>query len=169
MKTVLGRPGRVVLTAAALICAAGMWTWVAHGQNAHFIKATASLDKNGNLVVSWKEAGLGANASITYTASAVANATYQCVNHGNNCPQAANKQTVAGPVSSTGTFESGKNGQITASLTVQPPPATITCPGSQILKLAEVSYSNIILSDNTNGVSATVAPAALSTTFFVCP
>jgi hypothetical protein len=169
MRMALDRSGRFVLATAVLLGTAGLWASVAQAQNPHFIKATASLDKDGNLIVSWKEAGVGDNANITYTASAVANATYQCVNHGNNCPQAANKQTVAGPVSATGTFASGKNGQITASLTVEPPPATITCPGNQILKLADVSYSNILLSDDTNGISATVVPAALSTTFFVCP
>jgi hypothetical protein len=162
-------PARIVLAVAALVAAAGLWTRVADAQNAHFIKASASLDKNGNLVVSWKEAGLGDNTSITYTASASATATYQCVNHGNNCPQAANKQTVAGPVSSTGTFESGKNGSITASLTVQPPPATISCPGNQFLKLAEFTYSNILLSDDTNGILVNVSPPTLAQTFFVCP
>ena len=137
-------------------------------QSPHFIRSSASLDNDGSLVVSWKEAGLGANALITYTASADATASYACVNHGGQCPQAANKEDVAGPVSATGIFSSGKNGQITASLTVEPPPTTLVCPGNQVVELAAVSYTNIALSDDTNGISAAV-PASLAATFFVCP
>lgn len=136
--------------------------------NPHFIKASSSLDNDGNLVVSWKEAGLGSNTSVSYTASANSTANYQCVNHGGRCPAASNKQDVAGPVSSTGTFSSGKNGQITASLTVEPPASTLSCPGNQIVQLAAVSYDGIVLSDDTNGVTANVAPS-LAATFFDCP
>jgi hypothetical protein len=135
----------------------------------HFIRATASLDRVGDLVVAWKEAGLGANQAITYTASANASATYQCVNHGGQCPSASNKQDVAGPVSSTGTFSSGKNGQITASLVVEPPATTLVCPGNQIVALAQVAYSDIALSDDTTPITAAVAPTAISVVFGVCP
>ena len=60
------------------------------------------------------------------------------------------------PVSATGTFNSGKNGQVTASLTVSPPPSDISCPPGQSLELASVSYTNIELTDLTNDVSITV-------------
>jgi hypothetical protein len=66
------------------------------------------------------------------------------------------KTTVAGPVSATGTFNSGKNGQVTASLTVNPPPSDISCPPGQSLELASVSYTNITLTDTTNGVMISV-------------
>jgi len=153
----------------ALLATVAIVATAAQADNPHFINAAATLDRDGNLVVSWKEAGLGANVSITYTASADATATFQCVNKGGNCPQASNKQDVSGPVSSTGTFSSGKNGQITASLTVGPPPTTLTCPGNQHVELAQVSYTNIALSDDTNGINASISPTTLSVTFFVCP
>ncbi len=61
-----------------------------------------------------------------------------------------------GPVLATGSFSSGKNGNVTASLTVDPPPSDISCPNGQRLQLASVSYSNVVLTDTTNGVSIAV-------------
>jgi hypothetical protein len=123
----------------------------------HFISASATLNANGTLTVSFKEAGLGTNQLITYTASADATATYVCVNKGGGNPSASNKTTVAGPVSQTGTFNSGKNGNVTASLTVSPPPSNISCPPGQSLQLAQVSYTNVAITDTTNGVTEPVA------------
>jgi hypothetical protein len=119
----------------------------------HFISASATLNANGTLTVNFKEAGLGTNQNITYTASADATATYVCVNKGGGNPSASNKTTVAGPVSQTGTFSSGKNGNVTASLTVSPPPSDISCPPGQSLQLAQVSYTNVAITDTTNGVT----------------
>jgi len=125
-------------------------------QNDHFIRASGSLNNNGSLTVSFKEAGLGTNQLIDYELTADATATYVCVNRGGANPSAQNKTTVAGPVIATGTFNSGKNGQVTASLTVSPPPSDITCPPGQSLELASVSYTNVVLTDTTNDVSIAV-------------
>ena len=122
----------------------------------HFIRATGTLNANGSLTVDFKEAGLGTNQNINYLLTADATATYVCVNRGGASPSAQNKTTVAGPVSATGTFNSGKNGQVTASLTVNPPPSDISCPPGQSLELASVSYTNITLTDTTNGVMISV-------------
>jgi len=75
------------------------------------------------------------------------------VNRGGANPSAQNKTTVNGPVSATGTFSSGKNGNVTASLTLSPPPSDISCPKGQSLELASVSYTNVTLTDTTNNVS----------------
>ncbi|NUS60857.1 MAG: hypothetical protein HOQ01_07915 [Lysobacter sp.] len=139
--------------------------------NAHFVRGPdASLDtRTGAVTVSWKEAGLGTNVLVDYEASADATVKYQCVNKGGNCPAAANKQTVAGPVFAAGTFASGKNGSITASLTFDPPPATLNCPGGQRRALVSVSWSGIALSDVTNGVTAAASPSSLSMAGPECP
>jgi len=156
----------VLVIVAALVCAVGV---TRAAQNAHFIKVTAALQGN-DAVVSWKEAGLGDNQQITYVASADATATFNCVNNGGQCPNAANKVTVSGPVTATGTFSSGKNGQITASLVLSPPgPEDFSCPSGQKLTLSEVSYSNIKITDTTNNISQTATPSAISATLFVCP
>jgi len=122
----------------------------------HFISASASINGGGNLVVSWKEAGLGDNQLIHYTVSADATATYVCVNGGNHNPSASNKTTVSGPVSASGTFSSGKNGNITASLSAAPPSAPDFCPNGQKTELALVTYTNITLTDTTNDISVTL-------------
>ncbi|TNC23232.1 hypothetical protein FG385_22490 [Amycolatopsis alkalitolerans] len=120
------------------------------------MRADATLNANGTLTVAFKEAGLGNNQNITYVLSADATATYVCVNRGGANPSASNKTEVSGPVSATGTFNSGKNGQITASLTVSPPPTSLTCPPGQSLQLAQVTYTNVTLTDTTNGIPAPI-------------
>ncbi len=134
----------------------------------HFISASASITNSGNLVVSWKEAGLGDDVTINYTASANATANYGCLNGGGKNPEATNKETVEGPVSSSGAFNSGKNGSISASLTITPPPApsSFSCPNGQKLVLADVSYTNVSVTDTTDGVSISV-PGTFSVVFFL--
>jgi len=160
---------KILALVAALICSAGA-AWAA---NPHFIKATAVLSGN-DLVVTWKEAGLGDNQNISYIAGATANATYVCVNNGGQCPNAANKVTVTGPVFKAGTFASGKNGSITASLTINPPPATkldgstFTCPGTQTVTFSIVTYSLVQIRDDTNGIVKTI-PGTFTSNPFNCP
>lgn len=127
----------------------------------HFISASATVSNtDGTLTVSFKEAGLGTNQLISYTAAANGTATWVCVNNGGGNPSAQNKTTVNGPVSATGTFSSGKNGNVTASLTVQPPPSNITCPKGQKLELASASYTGVTLADTTNGISVSLGDFA---------
>jgi len=136
--------------AATFVALMALFAWA---DSAHFVRFGASLD-GSSLDVSFKEAGLGTNQNINYTASASADATYVCINGGGNHPQAANKEDETGVVTASGTFNSGKNGQVTASLTVDPPETSLTCPGGQHLELACVVYTNITLTDTTNGVTA---------------
>ncbi len=132
----------------------------------HFVSATGVLNSAGQLVVSWKEAGLGDNVVADYTLTANATADYGCVNGGGKNPEATNKFTVSGPVSSSGTFTSSKNGEITGSLAVNPPSAgSFSCPSGQRLVLADVSYTGVVLADTTNGVTANI-PGTFSKTFF---
>ena len=148
---------RRILTVVAVSCATlGLAVPVALAQNAHFIRASGSLEANGALTVNFKEAGLGTNQLIDYALTADGTAVYVCVNRGGGNPSASNKTAVAGPVTATGTFSSGKNGQVTESLTAQPPFADIGCPPGQSQELASVSYTNIVLTDTTNNVSITV-------------
>jgi hypothetical protein len=115
--------------------------------NPHFTKASASgPNASGNLVVSFKIAGLGANETITVTTTGQASGQYACINRGGNHPQASNKEDFAGPVSASGDFTSDKNGNVTGSLTLTPPPTTLTCPGNQQLVLANVTYTDVSVS-----------------------
>lgn len=128
-----------------------------------FHSATSSVNNDGALVVNFDERGLG-NTNVNYTLTADATATYACINGGGHNPSAANKRTNAGDVSTGGSFEV-KNGRVQASLTAGPISAgTFSCPRGQRLVLASVSYTNIVLTDTTNGTSTT-APD-VSRTFF---
>ena len=149
-----------VLAMAMMVSLAG----VALAQNPHFLRASASGPAaNGNLAVNFKIAGLGANETITVTASANATAVYACQNNGGNFPSDPKKTTVSGPVSASGQFTSGQNGQITGSLTLSPPPTTLTCPSGQHRVLVSVSYSNVQVSGG--GDTASI-PGTFSRTFF---
>jgi hypothetical protein len=125
----------------------------ANAASPHFIQATAQLSDT-QLQVSFKEAGLGNNQNIDYVASANATATYVCVNSGGANPKAQNKRTVFDRVNATGTFASGNNGQVSASLTINPPTAgTFSCPPGQSLQTAQVLYQNVAITDDTNNIT----------------
>jgi hypothetical protein len=132
----------------------------------HFVAASATVNANGSLTVNFKEAGLGTNQQINYEADANATATYVCINNGGANPSAGNKVTVSGPVSATGAFSSGKNGNVTASLTLSPPPppppSTFSCPpGQKGPELAQVSYTSVSITDTTTGIPEPI-PGAFS-------
>jgi hypothetical protein len=136
----------------------------------HFLSASASISSTGQLLVSWKEAGLGDNQSITYSVTVTEQGQFQWFNHGGNKPQGTPFQF--GPTTDTlslGTFTSGKNGSITQSNvpvpgTPPPPSADVLAAGSGknwTLELT-ITYSNITLTDTTNGVSTSTTPSSVS-------
>jgi hypothetical protein len=128
-----------------------------------FFSVSSSVNNAGALVVSFDERGLG-NDNVDYLLSADATGEYACVNGGGKHPQAANKETVNEEVSAEGSFEV-KNGRVQASLSAGPPSAgSFSCPGGQRLVFASVSYTNIWLTDTTNGVSTSIPDT--SRTFF---
>ncbi len=124
-----------------------------------FHAATSSVNNDGALVVNFDERGLG-NDNIDYTLTADATALYACINGGGKHPQAANKEQFEGQVSGGGSFEP-KNGRVVASLAAGPLLAPqFTCPPGQRRVLAAVTYTNIVLTDTTNGVSTPVPDAS---------
>ena len=118
------------------------------------LRPNGTLNTNGALTVNFKEAGLEANQLTNYALTADATATYVCVKSDGH--KAQNKTTVAGSVSASGTFNSGKNGDVTASLTVSSWSSDISCSPKQSLELASMSYTNVVLTDTTNSVSIKV-------------
>lgn len=130
---------------------------------AHFQSATASLD-GVNLVASFREVGLGVG-NVTVELSAEATAEYACQNNGGQFPNDPKKQSVSGPVSSTGTFPVTKNGHVEGSLTVSAPASTLDCPNGQHVVTVSVSYTDVTLTDVTNQVSADV-PGTFSAVFY---
>ena len=131
--------------------------------NAHFVGADASIGGT-DLVVSFHEAGLGTNEKVDFVANADATATLVCVNKGGSNPSASNKTQVSGPVTAMGTFSSGKNGNIDQSLTLKPPPppSDFSCPKGQSKQTAQVTYTNVSVTDTTNNIVEPV-PGTFST------
>jgi hypothetical protein len=161
---------RFIMLTITMLALTSFMAITALAQNAHFINCSASgVNSDGSLNVGFKIAGLGSNETITITASATADAVYGCLNHGEQCPNAANKVNVQANVSATGTFTSGKNGQITASLTVDPPPTTLKCPGGQKLVLVSISYTDVSVTAPPAGV-CNPTPGTFAANFFPqCP
>lgn len=147
---------RPVLAFLTVVLATAVMTSSAGAVAAKFHSASGSVANNGALVVSFDERGLG-EGDITYTLTADSVAVYACINGGGNHPSAANKETVNGDVTGAGTFQA-KNGRVQASLSAGPISAgSFSCPNGQRLVLASVSYTNIVLTDTTNGTSVNVA------------
>jgi hypothetical protein len=107
---------------------------------------------------------LGDTVTTRVTASADATALYACRNNGGNFPSDPKKQLVSGPVSASDDFTSGKNGQITDSLTLEPPASTLDCPPGQHEVLARVSYTNVAVSEPAAGTES--IPGTFSRVFF---
>jgi hypothetical protein len=126
--------------------------------NPHFIKSATDATRSGNnLDVKFKEAGLESGSSVTVVASARAQAVYACVNGGGNVPSDAKKKAVNDTVKDSGVFTADKNGNITGTLTLEPPPSTLNCPGGQTDTLFSVTYSNVKVEDKTTGASISIS------------
>jgi hypothetical protein len=156
---------RFVIAIVTVLAVASMTASVVVAANPHFIRATASgPDDFGNLVVNFKIAGLGDTVTTTVTVSGMASALYACQNGGGNFPSDPKKQEVSGPVSNSGEFTSGKNGQITDSLTLPPPASTLECPPGQTAVLASVSFWDVAVSEPHAGTES--IPGTFSRTFY---
>ncbi|MBF6024016.1 hypothetical protein [Lysobacter niastensis] len=135
-----------------------------------FLRAPSAQLGSPKVIVSWIEVGLGnPDGTVDYVASATAAARYQCVNRGNNCPAASNKEDVLANVSVGGTFGIDKNGRISDFLVILPPPGTLRCPGNQRVGVVSVDFTDIRLTDVTNGISSATNPSALSYDGPECP
>lgn len=151
-----------------LISVLGMTAFAvpAYADSPHFIKASASINGSGDLVCSFKEAGLGTTVTTEHVScSADATAVYQCFNNGGKHPRAGNKETVGGPVSGGGDFPV-RNGSATGTIIVAPPgPGDFACPSGQDLFLQSVSYTHILLTGS--GDETAPVPGTLSKTLHV--
>jgi hypothetical protein len=92
MKKLIPYRSKILRGLMALVFTIGFGGGVAMADSPHFIKGDADIVSNGNLVCSWKEAGLGDNQQIAYVCSADATATYVCVNRGGANPSARTRQ-----------------------------------------------------------------------------
>ena len=146
---------KVSKLAAATVLAVGLFAQAALAANPHFVRASATRDGN-SLVVSFKEAGLGNNQTVTITASADFTRTDSCVNKGGKVPSDPKKTVTQGTVSKSGSFTSGKNGSVTGTLRLTTS-TTLQCPPGQRATLMSLSFSNVRVTDETNNVTRSIS------------
>jgi hypothetical protein len=114
----------------------------------HFI-GTPRITKNPNasLTATFKAAGLANIVSAAFLTSSGGTAVLQCVNPGGNNPPP--KQVTFGPLQGQVTFIQPRNGQITGSATIGPPPlpgASQICPNPNwSVLLLSITYFNVVL------------------------
>jgi hypothetical protein len=129
----------------------------------HFISATSGINAAGALVVNFKEAGLGDNQNIDYALTGDVSATFGYVNKGGNVVQ-GEPWGATDVVLATGTFSSGKNGQVTATLTSDAPALNLKQPSGKGWNLVyDISYTNLVLTDTTSGAFIAVPDASVDT------
>ena len=134
-----------------------------------FLRAPSAQLGSPKVIVKWIEVALGDTDTVHYVATATAAARYQCVNRGGNCPAASNKEDVLTDLSVGGTFSVDKNGRISNLLIIPAPPGTLQCPGNQVVGVVSAVFTNIRLTDTTNGVSSPTNPSDLSFNGPECP
>ena len=152
------------------LCLAAILQATAFAQSPHFIHtATVSaVGTDGSISISFKEAGLGGGQTITYTMGGSFSAHYGCVNRGGNHPSASNKTAESGAVDVITTRTASKNGSISSTVSFTPPDpdSVLSCPGNQVAVLADITYSDLTLTDTTNGISAPLDATSRSAVFF---
>lgn len=127
--------------------------------NPHFVSVSATEEADFDLRVRFKEAGLGANETVTIEVAALFSATFECFNKSGKVPNDPKKTNIVTDVSETDDFTSGKNGSVTATITLSPLDASdvgFSCPPGQQAVRSNVSWSDVTITDKTNDVSVTV-------------
>jgi hypothetical protein len=152
------------LTATCLAAGAAL------SDSPHFIKGpSASLDADGDYVVSFKEAGLG-STPVTYSLTADAvDFTWQCFTKSNNAPQGAPNH-VSFSNDQARTTITPHNGQITGSISLTPTADGASCQGGGLkLCLVAVDYGTVAagghvhFEDETNSIGPFTLPALAAT------
>jgi hypothetical protein len=139
---------RIVVCAGVLAAAIVMSAAPAVAQSPHFV-GTPSCSKSlkSGLTCNGKAAGLGNGPTAAFLTADQVSATFQCVNHGGNVApgQPVVLTNVAGPTENI----TPRNGQITFSPTIPPPPtpsAKTECPnGNWTVQITSLTYTNVVL------------------------
>src|SRR5829696_2339948 len=110
----------------------------ATGSGLHFVASAtdATVDPNPDLLVNFKEAGVGSGVTVYISASATFVSVWECINGGGKNPKADNKDSqatlVANPPSP---YQATAGGNVVSSQTLIAPissaPADLHCGGGQ--------------------------------------
>lgn len=146
-------PGILVGTVFAAL--ALMSSPIVMAASPHFIGTpTTTKNPNGSLTATFKAAGLGNVITEIFLSSSGGTATLQCVNPGGNSPPP--KQVSFGPLQGQVVTVTPRNGQVTASPSIGPPPlpgASEICPNPNwSVQLVSITYFNVVLHIQQGGV-----------------
>src|SRR6185437_9169591 len=138
---------RIIALAAMLGAALAISATPAFAQSPHFIGTpTCTKSTSTGLTCSGKAAGLGNGPTAAFLTAGSVTATYVCQNHGGNVApgQPVVTQNVTGPSQNI----TPRNGQITFSPTIPPPPtpsSSAVCPnGNWKVILTSLTYTNVV-------------------------
>ena len=162
---------RLSITLLTLLALASVTLFVALAQSPHFLKASFGTLSNttGCVDVNFKAAGFGNEATTgSVKITATVSATWACKNRGQQCPNAANKQTTTETIDVTKSF-AVRNGQITDSFTICPSNPGNFCPGGQTVVLDSVTYTNVRLTIPDTGDIIVVGDKQSGDLFPNCP
>jgi len=139
---------RRLIPTVLVVLAAGVITPAAFAESPHFIGTpTCTKSVSTGLTCSGKAAGLGNGPTLAFLTADAVEATYVCVNHGENVApgQPIVEQAVAGPTQTI----TPRNGQIKFSPTIPPPTppsAKTECPNAKwTVQLTSLTYTNVVL------------------------
>src|SRR5262249_9310479 len=142
------RPKKRFMALAALVGAVAAISTVAFAGSPHFIGTpTCTKSTSSGLTCSGKAAGLGNGPTAAFLTASSVSATYVCQNKGGNVApgQPVVLQNVTGPAQNI----TPRNGQITFSPTIPPPPTPSSaseCPnGNWKVILTSLTYSDVTL------------------------
>jgi hypothetical protein len=119
----------------------------------HYVTGPNTSVQGNTLTVSWKAAGLGNTTdTVDFTLTGTVNVTSQCFTRSGN-PVNGVPKSETNNVSQSGTFDV-RNGQTTGSFTISPL-STLTCTGSQRVRILDVSFDLFLNGDNLPEVEIT--------------
>jgi hypothetical protein len=112
----------------------------------HYVRGPTAVVEGNSLTVSWKAAGLGNTVeSVDFALTGTANVTSQCFTRSGNPVQGVPKSEQV-DVNVSDDFPV-RNGSVTGSLTVSPL-STLTCTGSQQVRILDVSFDLTLTGDD---------------------
>ena len=137
---------RMLIILAATFATSALAVPVAQAASPHYNVGPNVEIKGNSLTVSWKAVGLGNTVeSVDFSLTGTANVSSQCFTKSGNPVNGVPKEEVVN-VNVTGSFPV-RNGQTTGSLKVEPL-STLTCTGSQQVRILAVSFDLTLTGDD---------------------
>jgi hypothetical protein len=130
-----------------------------------FVKSSASVDRIGSLIVSFKESGLSSNQWMRYTITGTVNVAYGC----KNGKTVTALDTNSDSISADWPIYADKNGNVVSGMNMPPPSSAGICnTGNKVV--ACVDYFNVVLRDEINYIEASF-PSPVSKDLYpaACP